>query len=172
MELWSLDEYHYQQQGTSYQMWVPPEDKDPLLLHAPTCRSIACVGAVNLRAGQFVRHICAVINAQTFRRFLKQLRRYRRGRRRMIVMLDNARYHHAVLLKLFLRRHGKELRLLFLPPHSPQLASIGRIWKLARRLATHNRYFPTLEDAAKAVNACFDRWRRPNRVLRRLCCIT
>ena len=97
-------------------MWVPPEDKDPLLLHAPTRRSVACFGAVNLRTGQFVRHTCSVFNAQTSRRFLKQPMRYRRGRRRMIEVLDNARYHHAVLLKPFLRRHAKQLRLLFLPP--------------------------------------------------------
>jgi integrase/recombinase XerD len=30
-------------------MWVPPEDKDPILLHAPTRKSVACFGAVNLR---------------------------------------------------------------------------------------------------------------------------
>ena len=47
-----------------------------------------------------------------------------------------------------------------------------RVWKLTRRLATHNRYFATLPDVLKAVNACFDQWRRPNAVLRRLCCIT
>jgi len=40
------------------------------------------------------------------------------------------------------------------------------------RLATHDRYLPTLPEVLKAVNACFDRWRRPNDVLRRLCCIT
>ena len=152
-------------------MWVAPEDKGPIVLDAPTRRSVACFGAVNLRTGQFVRHICTVFNAQTFQRFLKQLLRYRR-RRRMIVVLDNACYHHAVLLRPFLRQHAKRLRLLFLPPYSPQLASIERVWKLARRLATHNRYFPTLEEVIKAVNACFDRWCRTNGVLRRLCCIT
>jgi transposase len=52
------------------------------------------------------------------------------------------------------------LRLLFLPPYSPQLAPIERVWKLTRRLATHNRYFATLAEVLKAVSACFDRWRR------------
>ena len=72
----------------------------------------------------------------------------------------------------YLRCHARDLRLLFLPPYSPQLAPIERVWKLTRRLATHNRYFATLPEVLKAVNACFDRWRRPNDVLRRLCCIT
>jgi transposase len=153
-------------------MWVPPEDKDPILLHAPTRKSIACFGAVNLRTGKFVRRMCNVFNALTFQQFLRQLLRHRTPRRRMIIVLDNARYHHAVLLAPFLRRHSAVLRLLFLPLYSPQLASIERVWKLTRRLATHNRYFPTLEQVVEAVNACFNRWRRPNSVLRRLCCIT
>jgi transposase len=97
---------------------------------------------------------------------------HRTPRRPMIIVLDNARYHHTVLLAPFTRQHSAVLRLLFLPPYSPQLASIERLWKLTRRLATHNRYFPTLEQVAEAVKACFNRWRRPNSVLRRLCCIT
>jgi transposase len=153
-------------------MWVPPEIKDPILLHAPTRKSIACFGAVNLSTGQLVRMMCKVFNAETFQCFLRRLLRHRSHRRRMILVLDNARYHHAVLLRPFLLQHTAHLRLLFLPPYSPQLASIERVWKLTRRLATHNRYFATLDEVLQAVNACFDLWHRPNAVLRRLCCIT
>lgn len=153
-------------------MWVPPEIKDPILQHAPTRKSVACFGAVSLSTGRFVRMMCPIFNAATFQRFLKRLLRQQTPGRRMIIVLDNARYHHALLLAPFLRRHARHLRLLFLPPYSPQLAPIERVWKLTRRLATHNRYFATLPDVLKAVNTCFDRWRRPNTVLRRLCCIT
>lgn len=34
VELWSLDECHFQQHGTRCRMWVPPEVKDPVLTHA------------------------------------------------------------------------------------------------------------------------------------------
>jgi hypothetical protein len=115
-------------------MWVPPEDKDPILLHAPTSKSVACFGAVNLRTGQFVRRICKVFNAATFQRFLTQLLCYR-----IILVLDNARYHHAVILAPFLRQHAAHLKLLFLPPYSPQLAPIERVWKLTRRLGARLR---------------------------------
>jgi hypothetical protein len=70
-----------------------------------------------------------------------------------------------------LRRHARRLRLLSLPPYSRQVAPIERAWKLTRRLATRNRYFATLPDMLLAVDACLDRWLRPNRVLRRLPCI-
>lgn len=152
-------------------MWVPQEIRDPVLLHAPTRKSVACFGAVNLRTGRFVHAICAVFNAETFAAFLRQLLRHRRRGKRLVVVLDNARYHHAILLASLLRRYRRLLTLLFLPPYSPQLAPIERVWKLTRRLALHNRYFATLAAVLQAVRARFNCWRKPNEVLRRLCCI-
>ena len=148
---------------------MPPEIKDPVLIHAPTRKSVACFGAVSLRTGKFVRSICPTFNARTFEAFLKTLVRYRSRGTRMVVVLDNARYHHAVLLAPLRRKYRRVLTLLFLPPYAPQLAPIERVWKLARRLATHNRYFATLDELLTTVEGCFDRWKRSNPVLRRLC---
>jgi transposase len=153
-------------------MWVPPEVKDPVQMHAPTRKSIACFGAVSLRTGKFIRAMSPKFNAVTFAEFLKKLLRHRSRARRMVIVLDNATYHHARLLAPWLRIHRRVLTLLFLPPYSPQLAPIERVWKLTRRLATHNRYFPTLDELLAAAEKCFDRWRKPNPVLRRLCGIT
>ncbi len=150
-------------------MWVPPEVKDPVVLHAPTRKSVACFGAVSLASGTFVRSMCEKFDALTFETFLKKLLRHRARGKRMVVVLDNAKYHHAVLLKPLLRKYRKELSLLFLPPYSPQLAPVERVWKLARRMATHNRFFGTLSEVLVAVETCFDRWRKPNSGLRRLC---
>ena len=152
-------------------MWVPPEIKDPVLLHAPTRKSVACFGAVSVQTGKFIRSISPKFDALTFEAFLKQLLRHRARGRRLVVVLDNARYHHAVLLAPLRRKYRRVLTLLFLPPYSPHLAPIERVWKLARRMATHNRYFATLADLLAAVEACFDGWTRPNPALRRLCCI-
>jgi transposase len=150
-------------------MWVPPETKDPVLLHAPTRKSMACFGAVSMRSGKFVRSVCDKFDARSFEAFLMKLLKHRSRGRRMVIVLDNARYHHAKALAPLLRKYRHVLSLLFLPPYSPQLASIERVWKLARRLATHNRYFATLGELITAVDTCFDRWRQPNETLRRLC---
>ena len=153
-------------------MWIPPEVKDPVLTHAPTRKSIACFGAVSLESGKFAYSLCDTFDAKTFETFLKLLLRRRTRGKRMVIMLDNARYHHAKLLATMLEKHRKVLTLLFLPPYSPQLAPIERVWKLTRRLATHNRYFETLGEVLEVVRHCFARWLKPNMVLRRLCGIT
>jgi len=69
-------------------MWVPPEIKDPILRHAPTRKSASCFGAVSLDTGQFVRMMCPIFNAATFKTFLRRLLRQQTPGRRMIVVLD------------------------------------------------------------------------------------
>jgi transposase len=172
IDLWSLDECHFQQHGTRTVMWVPPEDSDPVLLHAPTRKSVALFGAVNLRHGQWVTQQQTTFDALTFRQFLGKLLPHRARDRRMVLILDNACYHHARWLQPFLDARRGGVRLDFLPPYSPDLNPIERVWKLARKLATHNQYFPKLENLTAAVSQQMQAWKKPNPVLRRLCCIT
>jgi len=84
------------------------------------------------------------------------------------VFLDNARYHHARSLRPFLDPRQALVRLDFLPPYSPALNPIERVWKLTRRRCLHNRYFPTLTELIEIVDAQFAAWARPNAMLRRL----
>lgn len=153
-------------------MWIAPECRDPVVRHAPTRKSVACFGAVNLSTGRLVTAFQPVFNGETFETFVRRLLRHGRRGRRMVLVLDNAAYHHARVLKPLLNKHRRHLSLFFLPPYCPQLSMIERVWKLTRRLATHNRHFPTLAAVLDAVTACFHQWRKPNNTLRRLCCIT
>jgi transposase len=150
-------------------MWVPPEETDPVLLHAPTRKSVALFGAVQLDSGQLVTQFAPQFNAVAFGGFLRQLLRHRRPQRRLLLVLDNARYHHATLLQPLLAAHRPVLSCLFLPPYSPDLNPIERVWKLTRKLCTHNQYFPRLAELVDAVAGQLNRWNKPNRVLARLC---
>jgi transposase len=152
-------------------MWVPPEDKDPVLVHAPTRKSVACFGAVQLRTGKLCTALELKFNAISFGRFLRRLLKHRGAGKRLVVLLDNAKYHHARVLHPWLEQHQEVLTLLFLPPYSPELNPIERVWKLARRLATHNKYFPTLDRLTQAVCERFALWAKANRQLTRLCAI-
>ena len=89
----------------------------------------------------------------------------------MVILLDNAKYHHAVLLHPFLRQHRHDLVLEFLPAYSPELNPIERVWKLTRKLCTHNTYFEKLEALIAAVANQHMAWNAPNETLRKLCCI-
>src|SRR5690242_1074772 len=173
IDLWALDEVHFQQHGSRCRMWVPPEIKDPVLYHHPTRRSVGYFGAVRLRNGRFYyRQESARFNGETFLEFMKDLRSVSiADGRRVMVISDNARYHRARLHLPWRLQYAPDFALDFLPPYSPDLNPIERVWKLTRRLCLHNRYFGFLSGVIEAVEQRFDQWVRPNETLHRLCAI-
>lgn len=152
-------------------MWIPPESIDPVVLHAPTRKGFGVFGAVRADDGRLVTSMEKKFNAMTFQSFLIKLSRHRRRDRLMLVVLDNARWHHAKILKPWLEKHRKVIALDFLPPYSPELNSIERVWKLTRRLCCHNRYFPSLDELIETVCDKFASWYKPNDTLRCSCAI-
>lgn len=174
IDLWAMDEVHFQQHGSRCRMWIPPEVKDPVVIHQPTRKAVGYFGAVRIRDGKFVyMREQASFNAQTCQKFLVQLREASRtSDQRVVVIADNAKYHHAKLHKDWRDANSGEFALDFLPPYSPDLNPVERVWKLTRRSRTHNQHFATLDDLIASVESGFNEWDEPNNVLRRLCAIT
>ena len=168
-----MDEVRFQQYGSRCRLWVPPEVKDPVLLHHPTRKSVGYFGAVRLRDGKFLfAREADRFDAMTVWAFLQLLqRRTCQSRRRVVVIADNAKYHHAKLHQPWRQAHEARFQLDYLPSYSPDLNPIERVWKLTRKLCTHDVYFPTLEAVITAVEAQFARWAQGNETLRRLCSI-
>ena len=77
--------------------------------------------------------------------------------RRVVAITDNAQYHRSRLHLEWRNQQAPQFGLDFLPPYSPDLNPIERIWKLTRRLCLHNRYFGLLDGVVAAVE---DRVRR------------
>ena len=114
-----------------------------------------------------------LFDAETFWQFLKLLHQASsRSARRIVVISDNAKYHHALLHQQWRQQHQPQFVLHFLPPYSPQLNPIERIWKLTRRLCLHNVFFSHLQELTDGVEQQFNQWRKPNETLRKLCTLT
>jgi len=73
-----------------------------------------------------------------------------RRHRRVVLVIDNAPWHRGEPVRAALAAFG-HLELYRLPPYSPQLNPIERLWKALRQRSTHNRLFDTLGDLAKSV---------------------
>src|ERR1700735_4477027 len=123
VDLWATDEVHFQQHGSRCRKWVAPEIRDPILLHAPTRKSVGYFGAVRLRDGRFVFRLeTGKFNVPSFLQFLQQLRSAsRRTRRRVVVIADNARYHHSRLHRPWREYHAHHFDFEFLPSYHPPL---------------------------------------------------
>ncbi len=106
------------------------------MLH--TRKKLGVFGAVCVREGRLLTYFENTFNTVTLQSFLEYVLQHRTPGRLMVLILDNARWHHANLIQLLLMEHRHMIQLDFLPPYSPELNPIERLWKLT----THNRYFP------------------------------
>jgi transposase len=152
-------------------MWIPPETKDPILYHHPTRKSVGYCGAVCLDNGKFVyQRESGRFNGESFWNFLKAFQGEAAGEgRRVVAISDNAQYHRSRLHGEWRKSQEPAFALEFLPPYSPELNPIERVWKLTRRLCLHNRYFGFLDSVIEAVESQFNMWASPNESLHRLC---
>lgn len=82
-------------------------------------------------------------NGPSFLRFVKRMTRHNKDRK-IFLILDNARYHHAKLVSDWIEANPGKIELCFLPAYSPDLNAAEHVWRLTKRTTTHNRHFPTL----------------------------
>lgn len=150
-------------------MWIPPEVKEPVVFQEPTRKKVSIFGSVNVHNGHFLYMISTIFNAETFAEHLKQLILQRPKGKKILLILDNARYHHAILIRPWLEENKRKIELFFLPPYSPELNPAELIWKFSRYSVTHNRYFPTIDDLSDALEMKFRDWVVSNDELQSLC---
>ena len=79
------------------------------------------------------------------------------GKRRIYVIADNARYHHARVVRQWLERPDCRITLVFLPAHAPHLNAIERLRAVMHREVAHNRFHPNF---GHFVDAVFDFFRQ------------
>ena len=67
-----------------------------------------------------------------------------------VVIMDNASFHRKTKLYGIAGRH--HIKILFLPPYSPELNPIEKTWaNIKRRLRKNLRFYPSFEDALQAA---------------------
>lgn len=70
---------------------------------------------------------------------------------RIVMILDNAKIHHADLIQPFLEQHKAHFRLMFLPPYSPNLNLIEELWGWLKSAVINNVFFNTLGKIRQSV---------------------
>ncbi|MFH1563510.1 MAG: IS630 family transposase, partial [Nitrospirota bacterium] len=79
---------------------------------------------------------------------------YKYVKQKVILVVDNARWHHAKRVKEWISKHPL-FELIYLPPYSPDLNPMERQWWYMRKRATHTILFDTLEECWNRINNHF-----------------
>lgn len=172
-EVYFQDECHFKLTLTIVRAWflvgTVPEIK------SPTDRfKMSVFGAMGVN-GQLILEQSEIFNAITFQKFLEKLvteaivRSDKSGRKKKIVLvLDNARYHHAKMIQPWLESMKDVIELFFLPPYSPDLNAIEMLWKKTRRAVSHNRFFESLDNLKYDLKMYWNQFATTNKEIKLL----
>lgn len=112
------------------------------------------LGAVETRDHDLVSiRTTGSVNAQTVRELIEKIAESYPAQAITLVM-DNARYQHNDGVRECAARNGIEL--LFLPPYSPNLNLIERVWRLVKSRTLRNKYFPDFAVFKSSIDSFLD----------------
>jgi len=108
-------------------------------------------GAIDLETGRTSMLEVPAANAMSMILLLTTISAMYPDKRVIHLFLDNAKYHHAKLVREWLDRPGCRIKLHFIPAYCPHLNPIERLWKLMHEHITHNRCYKTFADFTEAA---------------------
>lgn len=89
------------------------------------------------------------ITAEEIKQFLLQLSRAYPNAKKIHIIWDNAGYHRSRDIQAFAKTC--RIKIHYLPPYSPNLNPIERLWKMMREVVTYNRYYETFAEFSVAI---------------------
>jgi len=95
--------------------------------------------------------------------------------KKFCMVIDNAPWHkkaYRLVQEEALEEYAdirEKIKLIKLPPYSPDLNPIEQCWRITRREVTHNTYFPDALALESAVDGYFEQYREPNEKFASLC---
>ena len=134
-KLYFMDAVHFTLEAFTCHVWC----KEPLYLKTEAGPNrfnlLGCVDPFSLDIIQ--SHSMIYVDAEQTKAFLEKVRR-ESGDTPVSIVLDNARYQHCQAVKDKAVQLG--INLIFLPPYSPNLNIIERLWKYTRHHVLAGKY--------------------------------
>ena len=149
-------------------MWAK-RGQQPQVQSAPTQEKVAFSGFVNPLSGELLINECEHFNYETVMKSVEAFHGNLQEDKKILVVLDNASWHKKAVRIIREESKFENIEFLFLPPYSPELNPIERVWRITRRERTHNHFFEKLHVLKTVLFKYFEGFKIPNAKLRTLC---
>jgi transposase len=150
-----MDAVHPTQSTKLSYGWIR-KGQDKLIETTGSRTRLNLIGALSLEnIGATVTETYETINSESIVRFLWKLKKERYPLEQKVhLILDGAAYHRTELVKDAAKVLNIELH--YLPPYSPNLNPIERLWKVMNEHARNNVYFSSKREFISAIKEFFD----------------
>ena len=110
-------------------------------------------GAIDLSLMKVITNEFETINGENIVKFFKQIKLTYPSFSIIHVILDQAGYHKSDVVTNFALQNG--IKLHYLPPYSPNLNPIERLWKVMNEVARNNVVFTSAEEFRGRIRKFF-----------------
>lgn len=144
MEVWFEDESRFGQQGSLTRVWALKGSR-PTAVRQTEYQWVYLYGAVNPATGESIGMVATTTDTEMFNIYLRMLSEQIGPDRHVILILDQAGWHVAKDLTV-----PNNVTLHPLPPYSPELNPVERLWLWIKDHELSNRVYETKDDLWKA----------------------
>jgi len=135
VEVWLQDEMRFGQQGTMTTVWAETGSR-PTVVRQTQYEWCYVFGAVNPRTGNSSALVAPSVNTELMNEHLKFIAQDAGADAHVVLVLDQAGWHKSKALKV-----PADMTLLHLPPYSPELNAVEKLWGFVRSHHTSNRVY-------------------------------
>jgi transposase len=149
-QIYFMDGVHQLHNSQPAYGWIKKGKEQPLKTNTGRMR-VNINGAYNIEEHKVIIRDDESINSQSTIALLEQMIK-EQPLGILYIILDNAKYYRSQLVKDFLG-NNKRIQFVFLPPYSPNLNIIERLWRFFKKKTTYNKYY---EKFAVFKEKCLD----------------
>ncbi len=156
--LYFMDGVHPQHNSKPSYGWIQKGETKALLSNTGRKR-LNINGAINIDTKDILVTVGDSVNAQSTIKLFKKIIRRHKNDDKIYIVCDNAAYYRSRLVTDFILE-AEKIELVFLPPYSPFLNLIERVWKYFNKIVLYNKYYPVFSDFKAA---CLDFFKRKHK---------
>lgn len=142
-----FDEGRFGFQPVTGRRWARKGER-PVVVVRPGYQNFYVYSAVSPLTGEGISLFLPWVNTEMMSMFLDHLSKVL-GERRGILIMDQAGWHVSEKVHV-----PDNIKIVFLPPYSPELNPVERLWQWLKRHSLRNRCHQDLEAIMDAVQAC------------------
>ena len=161
--IYFADSVHPQHQTRLAYGWILKGERKAI---ATTGRQyhLNIIGGICLNGHRIVYQQADKVDADSIAGFLCKLRSKHPEKCKIHVIWDRAGYHRDKAIQEFAR--GLAIEIHYLPPYSPNLNPIERLWQLMHERVTYNQYYATFKEFTRAALNFFKTIGKEKNILR------
>jgi transposase len=151
--IYFADSVHPQHQTQAAFGWIKKGVRKEIL--KTSCQKrVNLIGAINLATHQVEHKEVDWVNFDSLKAFVVQLCAANPFAKKIHLILDNAGYHKSKEFTDFIQT--THIQLHYLPPYSPNLNPIERLWKIMREQVTYNQYYCKFSEFRSGILEFFE----------------